>query len=554
MANLIDNELNIKTRRSRGADGDRARVAVEEPLASDVELMPVEDEAVVVDAALVGEPVVELPSDAPADLDPASVEEPTQAELEEEEEEVTVEDVEIDDPVRMYLREIARVALLTAEEEVVLAKGIEVGEQIVREPWKAVVSLHEWTLHDTEAKTRTAKPQYRLPFGEETHRMVREAIASDDAMDLLVTAPAFGLSDAAKNAPSDHVRDLVTELRNLRAIYNERLDVDSFMDLLDRAYFAVHSGDLEARDTQALRAVYDWTREAVAFPALQRWIEAGHDADTLLAMGYDPDAPVRKRVLDGPGVIVAMGKAAKDHLTSANLRLVVSIAKKYPNRGMSILDLIQEGNAGLIRAVEKFEYERGFKFSTYATWWIRQAITRAMADQSRTIRIPVHMVETINRMIRITRELQGKFGRQPTVEEVAESMSEGQEVQVTPDKVREMIKIRREPISLETPIGEEEDSHLGDLIEDTDAVAPLEAATQQLLREQVESVLESLNGRERRVLELRFGLADGRARTLEEVGKEFGATRERVRQIEAIALRKLRHPSRSRKLRGYMDN
>jgi RNA polymerase primary sigma factor len=552
VANLIDNERTISTRR-REATG-RTRVAGDAAdTVETLDVMPaetVELELTPIEGGLA------LPAEAPADLDPASVEEPTQAELEDEEEEaaVPVDDVEIDDPVRMYLREIARVALLTAEEEVVLAKGIEIGEQIVREPWKAILSLHEWTLHDTEHKTRTAKPQYRLPFGAEAHRIVREAIAADDAMDLLVTAPAFGLSDAAKNAPSPHVKQLVGELRNLRAIYNERLDADSFVDLLDRAYFAVHSGDLEARDDKALRAAYDWTREGVAFPALERWIAAGRDAKLLARMGYDPDAPVRKRVLDGPGEIVAMGKAAKDHLTSANLRLVVSIAKKYPNRGMSILDLIQEGNAGLIRAVEKFEYERGFKFSTYATWWIRQAITRAMADQSRTIRIPVHMVETINRMIRITRELQGKFGRQPTVEEVAESMSEGQEIQVTPDKVREMIKIRREPISLETPIGEEEDSHLGDLIEDTDAVAPLEAATQQLLREQVESVLESLNGRERRVLELRFGLADGRARTLEEVGKEFGVTRERVRQIEAIALRKLRHPSRSRKLRGYMDH
>jgi RNA polymerase primary sigma factor len=553
VANLIENELNI-ARRGRAAGTAQKAAPIDEADAAiaGLELVPVEDEtgdlvAVVADEAA-------LPLEAPANIDPVSVEEPTAQELEEEEAEVRPDDVEIDDPVRMYLREIARVALLTAEEEVVLAKGIELGEQMVAEPWKAIVSLHEWTLHETEAKTRAAKPQYRLPFGDEAHRMLRAAIEDEGALDLLVTAPAFGLSDAAKSAPSDHVRELVGEARNLRAIYNERLDAESFINLLDRAFAAVHNGDLEARDDTALRAVYDWTREAVAWPALERWIAGGHDEELLEQMGYVPDAPPRKRPLDGPGEIVQRGRAAKDHLTSANLRLVVSIAKKYPNRGMSILDLIQEGNAGLIRAVEKFEYERGFKFSTYATWWIRQAITRAMADQSRTIRIPVHMVETINRMIRVTRELQGRFGRQPTVEEVAEGMSAGQEVQVTPDKVREMIKIRREPISLETPIGEEEDSHLGDLIEDTDAVAPLEAATQQLLREQVDSVLESLNGRERRVLELRFGLVDGRARTLEEVGREFGVTRERVRQIEAIALRKLRHPSRSRKLRGYMDN
>ena len=314
--------------------------------------------------------------------------------------------------------------------------------------------------------------------------------------------------------------------------------IEKLYDTLDEMNVVVTDDDLKEDDTDAAAddPAYMESINNIDDPVRMYLKEIGK----VPLLSPDEEIELAQRMAEGD-------EAAKQKLAEANLRLVVSIAKRYVGRGMLFLDLIQEGNLGLIKAVEKFDYTKGYKFSTYATWWIRQAITRAIADQARTIRIPVHMVETINKLVRVSRQMLQQLGRDPLPDELAEELG------IPEEKVREIMKIAQEPVSLETPIGEEEDSHLGDFIPDDDAPAPAEAAAFTLLKEQLMDVLDTLAPREEKVLKLRFGLEDGRARTLEEVGKEFNVTRERIRQIEAKALRKLRHPSRSRKLRDFLE-
>ena len=424
------------------------------------------------------------------------------------------------DPVRMYLREIGRVSLLTAKIERELARKMESGRHITQlekelqdsdsqpaKAWKIVLNLLEKLSHQGDlARQMALRSELPVPLS------ISELVSNQT------------LRDAIDN---DFQQEKLEKLTETLSLGQEPDEVKQGLISL-----SLHSRLLPPEVLELLPA--DTTLEQ---------LEALINEDVLPSQ-LEPYELIFRLHLER---LKEAGLQTQLHMAEANLRLVVNVAKKYIGRGMSLLDLIQEGNIGLMRAVEKFDYRKGYKFSTYATWWIRQAITRAIADQARTIRIPVHMVETINKLIRVSRRLVQEYGREPTHDEISVGM------EVTPEKVQEILKISQGPVSLETPIGEEEDSHLGDFIEDRSGLAPADAASYQLLKEQVGSVLDTLNDREKRVLQLRFGLEDGRSRTLEEVGREFGVTRERIRQIEAKALRKLRHPTRSKKLRDFLE-
>ena len=439
------------------------------------------------------------------------------------------EGISIDDPVRMYLKEIGRVPLLVGEDEIKLAKRMDKGRQAERLLRGKTITLDAPVFSGTD-DTATLLEKVNGFMEGEWHMTDMRSIYK-------VLEMIKERQEAGNPYKIEDYEDLIFEFTKDERLHLQRLMLENKCSIPD-------CERLEIQRPTSDKDVHNLYQVKSLLEEIKARLSDGREKDTQIAEAYIDSEDNFDQLLKA---VRQQGNDAKKCLSEANLRLVVSIAKRYVGRGMLFLDLIQEGNLGLIKAVEKFDYNKGFKFSTYATWWIRQAITRAIADQARTIRIPVHMVETINKLIRVSRQLLQELGREPLPEEIAKEMD------TSVERVREIMKIAQEPVSLETPIGEEEDSHLGDFIEDHDAPAPADAASFTLLREQLDEVLETLTVREKRVLELRFGLEDGRSRTLEEVGQHFGVTRERIRQIEAKALRKLRHPSRSKKLKDFLE-